>query len=225
MNEIVKASRLKKEYLLGSERLQILKGIDIAICRGESLAIMGPSGSGKSTLMHLLGCLDRPSSGRYELDGRDLSYLSDDEISSLRASKIGFVFQSFNLINSFSVEENVALPFIYHPNPPANQRNLVDRAIAAVGLSHRKRHLPRELSGGEMQRAAIARALVIDPLLIFADEPTGNLDSKNGGLILELFDELHQAGKTIVLVTHDEAVGKRCQRMIRMKDGQIDEIL
>lgn len=208
---------------MGHGVVHALRKVDLQVRRGESLAIMGPSGSGKSTLMHLLGCLDRPSEGLYILHGQDISQLDDKALSLIRAIHIGFVFQSFNLIPQLTVYENVEVPFMYRNEPVPNAEERINKAIERVGLAHRAFHLPTELSGGEMQRVAIARALAIDPWLILADEPTGNLDSNTGTTILRLFQELNLQGVTILLVTHDEAVAKHCPRIIRMKDGGIVE--
>ncbi len=203
--------------------VQALKQVSLSIDEGESVAIVGPSGSGKSTLLHLLGCLDTPSEGIYLLNGADVSLLDDLQLSHLRATQIGFVFQSFNLIPTLNLYHNVRLPFLYGEmrctESEINHRVL--SAIEMVRLSHRSYHLPSQLSGGEMQRAAIARALAIDPLLILADEPTGNLDRETGQATLKLFQELHAAGRTIVIVTHDPSVASKCQRTIVMNDGGV----
>lgn len=218
---ILEAKGLAKAYSMGHGTVHALRSVDLQIKKGECVAIMGPSGSGKSTLMHLLGCLDRPSQGHYILHGQDVSQLDDKALSLIRAIHIGFVFQSFNLIPQLSVFENVEVPFMYRHEPVPNSEKMVNNAIERVGLAHRAFHLPTELSGGEMQRVAIARALAIDPWLILADEPTGNLDSNTGKTILKLFQELNRQGVTILLVTHDEHVAKHCPRVIRMKDGGI----
>ncbi len=218
---ILEAKGLAKAYVMGHGVVHALRKVDLKVKRGECAAIMGPSGSGKSTLMHLLGCLDRPSEGRYILHGQDISELDDKALSLIRAIHIGFVFQSFNLIPQLTVYENVEVPFMYRNEPVLNAEERINHAIERVGLAHRAFHLPTELSGGEMQRVAIARALAIDPWLILADEPTGNLDSHTGTTILRLFQELNRQGVTILLVTHDEAVAKHCPRIIRMKDGGI----
>ena len=209
---ILEVKGLSKAYSMGHGIVHALRKVDLEVQRGESLAIMGPSGSGKSTLMHLLGCLDRPSEGHYILHGKDVSSLDDKALSLVRAVHIGFVFQSFNLIPQLTVFENVEVPFLYRNAPVLDAPDRVHRAIARVGLSHRVHHLPTELSGGEMQRVAIARALAIDPWLILADEPTGNLDSNTGKTILKLFQELNRQGVTVMLVTHDEAVAKHCPK-------------
>lgn len=224
MNEkkiIASLKNVSKIYQMGTNTVSALSEVSLDLYRGLLTAIMGPSGSGKSTLLHLLGCLDRPSTGEYFLDGCNIACYSDNELSNIRATQIGFVFQSFNLISQYNVYENVEVPFLYRKEKVKNQRERILESIDRVGLSHRLRHLPTELSGGEMQRVAIARALAIDPLLILADEPTGNLDSETGNTILGLFKELTDQGVTIIVVTHDEAVGNHCKRLIRMKDGKI----
>lgn len=200
-----------------------LRQVNLQIRAGESVAIMGPSGSGKSTLLHLLGCLDRPTTGHYLLNNQDVSDLDDAQLALVRASQIGFVFQSFNLIPQLNVFENIEVPFLYQP-VPLPEKEVQERiltAIERVKLQHRLYHLPSQLSGGETQRVAIARALAIQPLLILADEPTGNLDTETGNAILHLFQELNAQGVTLIMVTHDEKVGQHCQRMVRMRDGQI----
>lgn len=220
---LVRVKNLGKSYQMGHGLVEALQSIDLMIHAGDSLAIMGPSGSGKSTLLHLLGCLDKPSSGHYWLDGEDVSTLNDPELALIRASKIGFVFQSFNLISQLNVYDNVAIPFLYQSKKadPVLMKKQILESIERVGLSHRLYHVPSQLSGGETQRVAIARALAINPLLILADEPTGNLDTETGNNILRLFDELNRQGVTIVTVTHDERVGLNCRRLIRMCDGKI----
>lgn len=218
---IIKVKGLTKRYQIGDQTVNALRGVDLTVHRGDLLAIMGPSGSGKSTLLHLLGCLDSPSSGSYFLDDEEVSNLSDDALAHIRATKIGFVFQSFNLIPQLTVLENVEIPFLYQKAKQQDLTETLTQALAKVGLSHRLHHHPTELSGGEMQRVAIARALATNPLLIFADEPTGNLDSGNGKAILQLFSDLNQQGVTIIIVTHDASVGANCRRLIRMQDGSI----
>jgi len=203
--------------------VRALRGIDLAIRRGQSIAIMGPSGSGKSTLMNVLGCLDRPTSGRYLLSGEDVQTLNDRQLSRIRGKHVGFVFQAFNLITQLTVLDNVQVPLFYQGVPPAKRKVIAQQAIERVGLADRADHRPTELSGGQMQRVAIARALVNDPAMILADEPTGNLDSATGQAILEVFEALHEQGMTIVMVTHDEHIAERCQRVVRLMDGQICE--
>ena len=206
----------------GSVLVSALRGVDLDVPTGQSLAIMGPSGSGKSTLMNILGCLDQPTSGSISIAGQDVSSLDDAELSLVRGKQIGFVFQSFNLIPQLTIEENVEVPLFYR-RVRAPQRRIEARAILdRVGLGDRIGHKPSELSGGQQQRAAIARALVTNPSILLADEPTGNLDSKTGNDILQLFDEMNADGLTIMVVTHDEEVGKRCNRTIQLLDGLID---
>lgn len=218
---ILQVKQMSKSYQMGHGVVYALREVDLLIQRGEMVAIMGPSGSGKSTLMHLLGCLDRPTSGDYFLEGRDIARLDDQALSRIRSTRIGFVFQSFNLIPQLSVIENVEIPFLYQGANPHIYRQQSIAALEHVGLGHRLHHRPKELSGGEMQRVAIARALVINPSLILADEPTGNLDFETGNSILALFQELNRQGVTLMVVTHDEYVGQHCQRVVRMRDGRI----
>ena len=199
-----------------------LRTVDLAVPRGEYLGIMGPSGSGKSTLMNILGCLDRPTAGRYFLEDRDVATLNDRDLSRIRGEKLGFVFQAFNLIPQLSVEGNVEVPLFCLGVPRRDRRSRAAAAIERVGLADRRKHRPSQLSGGQMQRVAIARALVNQPAVLLADEPTGNLDSTTGHAILALFDELHHEGMPIIMVTHDPSVAERCQRVIHLKDGLID---
>jgi len=217
---VVDVRQITKSYQMGHGEVFALKGVDLQIMRGDCLAIMGPSGSGKSTLMHLLGCLDKPSTGQYLLNQQDVALLDDKALSLIRATQIGFVFQSFNLIPQLNVVENVEIPFLYRDDKQSGHENII-KALERVGLGHRLHHLPTELSGGEMQRVAIARALAIDPFIILADEPTGNLDFETGRSILSLFQELNEQGVTLIIVTHDEFVGKHCKRLVRMRDGKI----
>ena len=218
---LVEVNDLARTYFMGSTEVQALRGVTFNIGRGEFVAIMGPSGSGKSTLMHLLGCLDLPSSGSYRLDGTAVEGLSDVELSHLRNRKVGFVFQSFNLIAQLSVLENVEVPLLYMGVERARRHKLCKEMLAAVGLSQRGTHRPNELSGGENQRVAIARALVTNPDIVFADEPTGNLDSKTGVEIMEILKNLNDNGTTVVLVTHEIDKAKWAERLIQMKDGRI----
>jgi len=199
-----------------------LRGVDLVIPQGQYIAIMGPSGSGKSTLMNILGCLDRPTGGRYLLAGRDVATMEDTELSQVRGVHVGFVFQAFNLIPQLTVLENVQVPLFYQSVSRIEQRDRATEVLQRVGLADRMGHRPAELSGGQMQRVAIARALINRPSILLADEPTGNLDSATGDSILELFDELHQGGLTIIMVTHDDEVATRCQRIVRLRDGLID---
>ena len=211
----------------GSIMVEALKGVDVMIRRGEYVAIMGASGSGKSTMMNVLGCLDRPTDGMYLLDGVDMRVLSDEALSVFRGQKIGFIFQSFNLIPQLTVLENVAVPLFYQGTSRRDREDRARATLEKVGLGQRLDHRPRELSGGQQQRVAIARALVTRPVVLMADEPTGNLDSSTGRAILDLFEELHHAGMTIVMVTHDDNVSRRCKRVIRMRDGVVasDELV
>lgn len=217
---IVDVRQMSKSYSMGHGLVTALRSVDLQVRRGDSLAIMGQSGSGKSTLMHLLGCLDKPSEGSYLLLQQNILDLDDKALSLLRATQIGFVFQSFNLIPQLNVIENVEIPFLYQTGRKKSRDHII-KAIERVGLGHRLDHVPNQLSGGEMQRVAIARALAIDPILLLADEPTGNLDFETGRSILTLFQELNEQGVTVILVTHDETVGKHCRRIIRMRDGTI----
>ena len=222
MPGLIEARQLAKTYRLGQVDVAALRGVDVDVGAGEFIAITGPSGSGKSTLMHILGCLDTPTSGRYRLDGEDVSGLSGKRLAQVRNRKVGFVFQTFNLMPRLTVEENVALPLKYRGGVPRGERRT--RALCLLerlGLSQRIGHRPDELSGGERQRVAIARALVGEPAILMADEPTGNLDSASGAEVLQTFAELHGAGHTIVLVTHDANVAARAQRVIQMSDGRV----
>ena len=220
MIEVVDLARV---YRLGEVEVRALDGVSFSIGAGESAAIMGPSGSGKSTLMNLLGCLDRPSSGRYLLDGVDVSRLSPDALAEIRNAKIGFVFQNFNLLPRTSAVENVELPLLYGNSTmdAAARRARARASLARVGLAGREEHHPSQLSGGQQQRVAIARALVTDPPVLLADEPTGNLDSRTSEEVLSIFGELHRAGMTILLITHDADVARHAGRVIRLKDGRI----
>jgi len=219
---ILVMQQLCKNYQLGAVELSALRNINLTINRGEYLAIMGPSGSGKSTLLNLLGCLDTPTSGTYWLAGDDVSALDDDELSAIRGSRIGFVFQSYNLIAQLSVIENIEVPMYYQGISEHESTTRAIELAEMVGLGDRLKHRPSELSGGQQQRVAIARALANDPVIILADEPTGNLDTKSGSEILTILDELHRRRKTLIIVTHDEHIGKRSQRTIHLLDGQIE---
>ena len=218
---ILVMEQLCKNYQLGAAELRVLREIDIAINSGEYVAIMGPSGSGKSTLLNMIGCLDRPSSGSYRLGGQDVSKLEDDELSAIRGSRIGFVFQSFNLIAQLNVLENIGIPMFYQNYGEIESTERAMELADLVGLGDRMKHRPSELSGGQQQRVAIARALANDPLIILADEPTGNLDSSSGADILTILDRLHDQGKTLVVVTHDENIATHAQRVIRLFDGRV----
>ena len=217
---LIETRNLTKKYRIGRQQIHALKGIDLRITNGSFISVRGPSGSGKSTLLYILGCLTRPTSGSYRLNGVDLGDATDRELSVIRGRQVGFVFQTYNLIPQLNVYENVALPFLYNAIPAGRKRSKIQKAITAVGLSHRLHHRPAELSGGEMQRVAIARALVNEPAVIFADEPTGNLDSATGKRILELFMRLHANGATIIIVTHDDGVAAAAQMTITLKDGR-----
>ena len=222
-DSILVMEKLCKNYQLGTVELRVLRDIDITINSGEYVAIMGPSGSGKSTLLNMIGCLDRPSSGNYRLGGQDVSQLEDDDLSAIRGARIGFVFQSFNLIAQLNVIENIEIPMFYQNYGEVESTERAMELAAMVGLGDRMRHRPSELSGGQQQRVAIARALANDPLIILADEPTGNLDSSSGADILEILDRLHREGKTLVVVTHDEQIATCAERVIRLFDGYVAE--
>lgn len=220
---IVALRQVTKTYHMGESELHALRDIDLEINEGEYVAIMGPSGCGKSTLLNVLGCLDRPTQGAYLLGGRDVSTLNDDDLSDIRGSQLGFIFQSYNLIQQLNVLENIQVPLYYQGRGTAESRSIAHALAERVGLGQRIHHKPMELSGGQQQRVGIARALVNDPLLLLADEPTGNLDSASGVEILGLFDELRANGKTIIMVTHDPDIGHRADRIVRLRDGHIEE--
>jgi putative ABC transport system ATP-binding protein len=220
MDALIKASNLCKNFVLGSTTIEVLKGIDLFIRGGEFVAIMGTSGSGKSTLLHILGCLDRPTSGAYFFAGQDTGTLSDRQRSHVRAKSVGFIFQNYHLLPQLDVYENVELPFQYSDDDDEIIKKKVMEAISQVGMTERIGHRPSELSGGEMQRVAIARAIVTSPTLLLADEPTGNLDSQTGKDILVIFQNLHLKGATIILVTHDREVAAYAQKVIMLKDGR-----
>ncbi len=206
----------------GSILVEALRSMDLVIPTGQYVAIMGASGSGKSTMMNILGCLDRPTSGDYLLDGANVATMPDEQLSGYRGRKIGFVFQSFNLIGELTIEENVEVPLFYQKVNRAERRRRAIEALTRVGLADRLGHRPNQLSGGQQQRAAIARALVNEPVVLMADEPTGNLDSATGEAILTLFEDLHAKGMTIVMVTHDDSVSERCERIVRLRDGELE---
>lgn len=212
---------ITKTYHMGDTTVHALAGVTLEIKEGELAAIMGPSGSGKSTLMNILGCLDRPTGGSYRLDGEEVATLNDDKLAVIRNKKIGFVFQNFNLLPRMSALQNVALPMVYAGVDKAVRAERADRALAVVGLGSRKDHKPNELSGGQRQRVAIARALVNDPAIIMADEPTGNLDTKSGNEIMEVFCDLNRQGRTIILITHEPDIAAFAQRVIHVRDGVI----
>ncbi|MDP3954510.1 MAG: ABC transporter ATP-binding protein [bacterium] len=219
---IIKVDKLEKVYSDGDVTTPALSGVSFDIHEGEFVAIMGPSGSGKSTLLHILGFLDRPTGGSYELEGSSMDSYDDDELARIRNKKFGFIFQSFNLLPRTSVLDNVKLPLQYSDVPDSKQDRMAKKAIDAVGLTHRIGHESSQLSGGEKQRVAIARALVNDPSVVFADEPTGNLDSKSGGQVMEFIEKLHEDGRTIILITHETYTAEYAQRIINLKDGVID---
>ncbi len=225
MEEVVRLEDVWKVYGKGEAAVAALRGINLTIRRGEYVAIMGPSGSGKSTLMHIMGLLDTPTRGKVYVDGRDVSRLGEDERALLRRNYIGFVFQTYNLIPTLTAMENVELPMIFAGVPERERKRRARELLEKVGLGDRVNHLPSQLSGGQQQRVAIARALANDPDLILADEPTGNLDSKTGERILDMFDELHDEGRTLVIVTHDGEVAKRAERIVRIRDGKIEEVV
>jgi putative ABC transport system ATP-binding protein len=218
---LIVMNELTRVYDLGPQKIYALNGVNLTIEQGEYVAIMGPSGSGKSTLMNIIGCLDTPSSGSYLLDGVPVETLNDDELAAIRNRKIGFVFQTFNLLARTTALQNVELPLVYAKIPRAERRRLAEEALVAVGLGDRMTHQPNELSGGQRQRVAIARALVNKPSLLLADEPTGNLDSTTGREILDLFHELHARGNSIIMVTHEDDVAKEAKRVIHIRDGKV----
>lgn len=218
---MIEVERLTKLYTLGRERVDALWGVDLSLERGGFMAVTGSSGSGKSTLMNILGCLDTPTSGSYKLDGEDVSKLEPNRLSQIRNTKIGFVFQSFNLLSRLTAVENVGMPLTFRGEGPAERRDKAVAALEAVGLSGRLSHKPGELSGGQQQRVAIARAIVTDPAIILADEPTGNLDKRSGEEILELLLELNSRGVTIILITHDQDVAARAKRCVVLSDGRV----
>lgn len=218
---VVELIDICKTYDTGAAAFEALHKINLVIEEGEFLAIIGPSGSGKSTLMHILGCLDTPTSGRMLLEGKDISRMSANELSIVRNKRIGFVFQTFNLLPRFNILQNVELPMVYGGVSPFERKRRAMDILKMVGLDDRWNHLPQELSGGQRQRAAIARALIMNPAMVFADEPTGNLDTKTGAQIMELFKELNKAGHTIILVTHDKDIAAQTKRQIEIRDGRI----
>jgi putative ABC transport system ATP-binding protein len=215
--------KLCKNYQLGAVELKVLREIDLVVKKGDYLAVMGPSGSGKSTLLNLIGCLDRPTDGKYFLGGQDVSTLDDNQLSSIRGRHIGFVFQSFNLISQLNIIENIEVPMFYQGLSEHQSKVKAIELAEMVGLGDRIKHRPSELSGGQQQRVAIARSLANDPLIVLADEPTGNLDSQSGREILLMLDKLHEQGKTLIVITHDEDIAKHSQREIRLLDGRIEK--
>lgn len=222
MKDVIRTEHIAKVYVMGTEEVHALRDISITIKQGEYVALMGPSGSGKSTLMNMIGCLDTPSKGQYFLDGQDVSRMTDNQLAEVRNKKIGFVFQTFNLLPRSSALDNVTLPLIYAGMGSSDRKKRGEAVLKQVGLGDRMTHQPNELSGGQRQRVAVARALVNNPALILADEPTGNLDSKTSIEIMGLFQEIHQKGNTIVLVTHEEEIARHAHRIIRLRDGLVE---
>ncbi|MBQ9429973.1 MAG: ABC transporter ATP-binding protein [Kiritimatiellae bacterium] len=220
-NEVVRLDNVKRHYVVGDEIVRALDGVSFCIRKGSYWAIMGPSGSGKSTMLNILGCLDRPSSGAYWLNGENVAEMDDDQLSDHRLKNLGFVFQSFHLISQLTVCENIEVPMMYLGVPPQERRERAEMLAERVGMSHRLRHLPMELSGGQRQRVAVARALANDPAVLLADEPTGNLDSATSVQIMQLFQELYEQGKTIILVTHEPDIASFAKSNIVLKDGKL----
>jgi putative ABC transport system ATP-binding protein len=222
--EIIKLNNITKTYYMGSNTVNALKSLDLCFEQGDYAAIMGPSGSGKSTLLNILGCLDQPTKGSYHLDGQDVSCLDDYQLSIIRGKKIGFVFQSFNLISQLNILENIEVPMFYQKMPQHQSKERATELARLVGLQERLKHKPFELSGGQQQRVAIARALANDPPIILADEPTGNLDQKSGQEILEILEALNANGKTVIIVTHDGKIASRVKSVVKMIDGRLDSL-
>ena len=225
MHEVIRIENLTRFYTIGEETVRALNGINLTIQKNEYVALMGPSGSGKSTLMNIIGCLDTPTSGEYFLNGPNVAQLSDSDLAAIRNKEIGFVFQTFNLLPRLTALQNVALPLVYAGIPEAERLKTAKEVLEQVGLGDRIKHRPNELSGGQRQRVAVARALVNHPSIILADEPTGNLDTKTSEEIMQLLDIIHQAGNTIVLVTHEEDIALRAKRVVRMRDGIVESDL
>jgi putative ABC transport system ATP-binding protein len=223
MSKLIQIEHLKKTYYVGKVKIEALRGVSFEINTGDFVSIMGPSGSGKSTLMHIIGCLDYPTRGKYFLSGQDVSKLNDNQLALFRNQKIGFVFQQFNLLPKVTILRNVELPLTYNNTASKNKKQLAVQALREVGLGDRLKHRPNEISGGQKQRVAIARALVNHPSIILADEPTGNLDSKTGQDIMRMIDKLHDNGNTIILVTHESEIARYAKRVIHLKDGLIDK--
>lgn len=219
---IIHLENIRKKYIMGTQSLEVLKGLNLDIYKNEYVALMGPSGSGKSTLMNILGCLDSPTAGTYILNGFDVSKMADADLAQIRNKEIGFVFQQFNLLPRLSAAENVALPLIYAGISLKQRMEMALEVLGKVGLGDRAHHKPNEMSGGQIQRVAIARAMVNNPSIILADEPTGNLDTKTSYEIMQLFGEIHKAGNTVVLVTHEEDIANYAKRVIRLRDGEVE---
>jgi putative ABC transport system ATP-binding protein len=219
--EVIRTVSLTRHFILGKERIDVLKGIDISVKKNDYVAFMGPSGSGKSTFMNIIGCLDVPSSGEYWLNGSNVAKLNDHQLAAVRNKEIGFIFQTFNLLPRYTALENVALPLVYAGLPKKQRLEMASEALSQVGLADRMKHKPNELSGGQRQRVAVARALVNNPTILLADEPTGNLDSKTSYEIMGLFDQLHQRGNTLIVVTHEEDIARHASRIVRLRDGLI----
>lgn len=224
-DKIIEIKGLKREFAVGSEIVKALKGVDVSVMKNEYLAMMGPSGSGKSTLMNLLGCLDTPTAGAYSLNGTNVSSLKDDDLAEIRNKEIGFIFQTFNLLPRLTALENVSLPLVYAGYNSEDRKIKAQVVLEKVGLGDRMDHRPNQLSGGQRQRVAVARALVNDPSIILADEPTGNLDSKTSLDIMRLFEEIHEMGNTLIVVTHEEEVASHAHRILRLKDGMVESDL
>ncbi|WP_047547862.1 ABC transporter ATP-binding protein [Psychroserpens sp. Hel_I_66] len=222
MSNVIEIRNIIRDFQLGQETVYVLKGINLDIELGDYVAIMGPSGSGKSTLMNLLGCLDTPTAGTYVLNGKDVSQMSDDDLAEIRNTEIGFVFQTFNLLPRTTALDNVALPMVYAGKSKAERTKRAEEVLTEVGLADRMDHRPNQLSGGQRQRVAVGRALVNRPSIILADEPTGNLDSKTGHEIMNLFDEIHKSGNTVIMVTHEEDIAAHARRVIRLRDGLVE---
>ena len=220
-DKIIEIKGLKRDFAVGSEIVKALKGVDVSVMKNEYLAMMGPSGSGKSTLMNLLGCLDTPTAGAYNLNGKNVSSLKDDDLAEIRNKEIGFIFQTFNLLPRLTALENVSLPLVYAGYNSEDRKRKAQDVLEKVGLGDRLDHRPNQLSGGQRQRVAVARALVNDPSIILADEPTGNLDSKTSLDIMRLFEEIHEMGNTLIVVTHEEEVASHAHRILRLKDGLV----
>jgi putative ABC transport system ATP-binding protein len=223
ISKVIELKDIQKTYRIGESEYAVLKGIDLEIEEGEFIALMGPSGSGKSTLLNIVGCLDRPTSGRFLLLGRDISLTSDDELARLRREELGFIFQTFNLIGRISVQKNVELPMMLRGVVRQKRRERALKLLQDIGIDHRSDFSPQNISGGERQRVAIARALANDPTIIIADEPTGNLDLKNSNEVMKILSKLNQEGRTIIMVTHNPEITENCSRVIRLRDGRILE--